>query len=110
MQSRNENTSLEGQILKFKTEQFVSSLENKNFKVANGWLNYIKNCFDIEFRKESERSASISDQAIKFCFDWKALLPSLMTEYTSHNIFNADDTGLFLRYTPDREMSFKHEN
>lgn len=36
-------------------------------------------------------------------------MESLLRDYEPHNIFNADETGLFFKYLPDRTLTFKDE-
>ncbi|XP_037811648.1 tigger transposable element-derived protein 6-like [Lucilia sericata] len=105
-QCRNQNIPLGGNTIKTKAEEFAGLLGHKDFKASNGWLDNFKKRHDIGFRKVSGESASVSD---KVCSDWKKLLPSLLAEYEPHNIFNADETGLFFKCAPDRTMAFKSE-
>lgn len=79
-------------MVKTKAEQFAARLGHNDFKASNGWLDNFKKRHDIGFRKVSGESASVSDEVSS---EWKALLPSLLAEYEPHNIFNADETGLF---------------
>ena len=105
-QCRNQNIPLGGPMVKTKAEQFAARLGHNDFKASNGWVdNFIKR-HDIGFRKVSGESASVSDEV---CSEWKALLPSLLAEYEPHNIFNADETGLFFKCAPLRRMAFKSE-
>ena len=37
-------------------------------------------------------------------------MPEILLEYEEENIFNADETGLFYRATPDGTLCFKNES
>lgn len=105
-QCRDNTVSLGGQIIKEKAQMFAEALGHKEFKASNGWLEKFKKRYEIAFYKASGESASVSDNV---CESWKKQLTTLLRDYEPHNIFNADETGLFFKCLPDRTLAFKNE-
>lgn len=105
-QCRNKNISVSGPILKEKAEEFAKSLEIRNFKASNGWLENFKKRHDLAFKKVCGESASVSKEV---CTEWKSQLESFLNGYDPNDVFNADETGLFFKCLPDKTLTFKNE-
>ena len=51
------------------------------------------------FRRVTGEEGSVSEDMVR---DWKShQLPSLLEEFSTDDIFNADETGLFWKCLPD---------
>jgi hypothetical protein len=79
---------------KKKAQHFVKSLGHEQFKASNGWLENFKKRHDIAFKKVCGESTAVSDNVVN---EWKINLSELLEEYKPCNIFNADETALFLQ-------------
>lgn len=82
-----------------------------NDPLINKDVKYV--CFFCKFRygicqkKACGESADVNEED---CNDWKInVLPKLLEKYEKHNVFNADETGLFFRCLPDKTLTFKKE-
>ncbi|GFN91634.1 tigger transposable element-derived protein 6 [Plakobranchus ocellatus] len=77
------------------------------FQASNGWLEKFKQRHGIVFKVACGESASVDTTVVE---DWKkATLDKLLSEYSSSDIFNADETGLFFRCLPNKTHAFKGE-
>jgi hypothetical protein len=73
---------------------FATNLGITNFQASEGWLEKFKKRHDLTFKKVCGESASV-DPCISQ--DWKNELIDLLVDYDARDIFNADETGLFLQ-------------
>ncbi|KAF0687681.1 tigger transposable element-derived protein 4-like [Aphis craccivora] len=71
----------------------------------SGWLKKFKLGNGIVEKIISGESAAVSEVD---CEHYRTnILPCLLKEYDSKDIFNADEFGLFFKCTPDRTLTFK---
>lgn len=99
-----------GPMLKYKAEEFAKKLGegHENFKATEGWLSRWKKRHDIKFKKAHGEKASAD---VLSADKWKLeRLPEIMNEFSPENIYNADETGLYYRATPDGSLCFKKDN
>lgn len=104
-QARDKQIPVSGPMIRAKAEEFASSL-NKDFKASTGWLHGFKERNSITFKSVCGESAGVDEQAAD---KWKGELVKMIQETPPKNIFNADETGLFYKCTPDKTMTFKGE-
>ena len=104
-QARTMNVPISGPILQAKAKELALVLGHCEFHCSSGWLECFKARNNIAFRRMCGESFSETPEMTS---DWLSqTLPSLLAEYKPNNIFNADETGLFWKYLPDKTMSFK---
>lgn len=72
----------------------------------DGWLAGFKRRNNIAFKKVAGECKSVDDQV---CKEWTDMLPYILEEYSPHDIYNADETGLFYKCLPDKTFTFKGE-
>uniref|UniRef100_A0A8C4SFH0 HTH CENPB-type domain-containing protein n=1 Tax=Erpetoichthys calabaricus TaxID=27687 RepID=A0A8C4SFH0_ERPCA len=77
-----------------------------NGKVFNGWLDKFKERHGIVFNRQCGESAQMPEED---CSHWIQKLPEIVQDYSPDDVFNADETGLFFKCTPDKTMTFKGE-
>lgn len=76
------------------------------FKASNGWLEKFRNRHAISFRKINGESASVDNSTVE---EWTNRLSTILDGYHPSDVFNADETGLFYRATPDRSLVLSTE-
>lgn len=90
---------------KQKALQVSKEFECENFKASNGWLDKFKSRYNISFVVCSE-SNSVDMETVD---EWRIKVKQLISSYEPRNIFNADETVLFLKNPPNKTLSFKNE-
>ncbi|XP_028677229.1 tigger transposable element-derived protein 4-like [Erpetoichthys calabaricus] len=95
-----------GPMLKCKAEELAKKLGHNDFKATDGWLSRWKSRHDIKFKKaHGEKESADGAGAEK----WKSTkLPEIHEKFQADNIYNADETGLYYRATPDGSLSYNH--
>ncbi|XP_029654613.1 tigger transposable element-derived protein 4-like [Octopus sinensis] len=71
------------------------------FKASNGWLEKFKQRHELKFRTLSGESAS-ADHAI--ILNFLSELNIKVEQYEKENIFNCDETSLFIKLTPRKSF------
>lgn len=98
-------------MLTAKAEEFAENLEITNFKASVCWLENFKSRKGISFKRvcgEEKSVDTLSDNVIDIL--WIEKLPNILQAYTPDNICNADETGIFYKMLPDKNMEFKDVN
>ncbi|GBN36804.1 Tigger transposable element-derived protein 6 [Araneus ventricosus] len=107
VQCRDQILPVSGLMLQQKAENFAKELDsNIEFKAGNGWLENFKKMHNIVFRKLCCENASVD---ASFYEEWLSELPSLLKDYKSDDVFNADEIGLFFQCFPNKTAAFKGE-
>lgn len=105
-QCRSANFPINGPLLKEKAEQF-GRLLGEDFTCSNGWLDRFKQRHSISFGKVCGEAKSVPLQVTNEWVNEK--WPGIRQGYADHEIYNADETGLFYKLLPDKTMKFKGE-
>lgn len=104
---RQNNVPISGPIVKAKAEKFAEQLGIINFKASEGWLGKFKHRHKITYGKMNGEARDVD---INVTNDWiNKVWPKLKEKYSANDIFNADETGLFFKLTPDKTLKFKGE-
>lgn len=91
---RSKNIPISGPILQEYARNYAQTFDQKTtFKASNGWLDRFRTRFNITFRAISGESRSVDENTI---IDWRSRLGSIIEHYDPKNVFNRDETGLFL--------------
>uniref|UniRef100_A0A8C4XF96 Tigger transposable element-derived protein 4 n=1 Tax=Erpetoichthys calabaricus TaxID=27687 RepID=A0A8C4XF96_ERPCA len=106
VQARDRNIPIDGKLLQAKAEEFAKELGHSEFKVSNGWLDKFKKRHGIVFNRLCGESAQVPEED---SIHWIQKLPEIVQDYSPDDVFNADETGLFFKCTPDKTMTFKGE-
>lgn len=107
-QKRQENVPLSGPILQEKASEMGSKIEGKNFTCSRSWIERFKKRNCITGGKIVGESGSVDMNVVSNWFT--TIWPDLRKKYDSNDIFNADETGLFYRLTPDKTLKFIGES
>ena len=89
------------------TRFHIFIINRSTFKASNGWLEKFKNRHGIVFRALCGESASVDSTTVE---EWKKRLPTLIDSYSTENVYNADETGLFFKLLPDRSMVLSRDS
>jgi len=103
-QCRDKNIPLNGTILLEKANEYAQQLGHTNFKASSGWLTNWKKRHDVVFRTVCGEKASVDTHC---CSNWIKNLPDVLAGYSSNDIFNVDETGLFFKCLPDKTLMLK---
>lgn len=102
---RQNNVPISGPIVKAKAEKFAEQLGINNFKASEGWLGKFKLRHNITYGKINGEARDVDMNVTN---NWiNTVWPKLKEKYSSDDIFNADETGLFFKLTPDKTLKFK---
>ncbi|XP_061890779.1 tigger transposable element-derived protein 4-like [Entelurus aequoreus] len=83
-------------LLSQKAEQFARDLGAANFIPSNGWFTRFKQRYNLTYKRVCGRDGNVSQLG-----DWKARLAKIFSDYQPRDIYNADETALFFKRTPD---------
>ena len=98
---------ISGVILRSKAEEFAVRLGKPGFVATEGWLSRWKARHQIKAKRIHGEKSSADFEGAEF---WvSTVLPQLLQEYTPENIYNADETGLYYRATPDSSLCYTYE-
>ena len=104
---RAKNIPISGPMLQTKALIIAKHLGMENFKASNGWLGKFKYRYGIEFRHLCGESAEVDSE---FVINFKQKLPKLCEGYSSNDIFNCDETGLYYKQLPRGTLSEKGDS
>jgi hypothetical protein len=93
--------------LRQKADEIALQL-NTEFTLSNGWFDQVRKYAGLSYRTTSRESGSVTEKQVDA---WKTgILPSLLSEYRSMDIFNADECVLFFNLFPGKTYAFIGES
>ncbi|XP_071497551.1 tigger transposable element-derived protein 6-like [Diadema antillarum] len=102
---RGKNLPISGPLVREKADKLGKMLGHQDFKASIGWLQRFKERHGIQQLRVCGESAGVNEEIVG---RWKdETLPTLIGHYAPRDIFNADETGLFYRMTPDKTLAYK---
>lgn len=106
--ARSQRIPVSGPMLQEKALSFAENLglKEEDFKASNGWLNRFRQRHNISYAAICGEGGSVSEQQVT---DWVSKLPDIVKGYSSRDIYNMDETGLFFRSLPDKTLSIRGE-
>jgi len=85
--------------------RLAEKLNIEGFKGSKGYLERWKKRYKIQNKNKHGEAADCPDTK-----EWlESTLPDLLAGYEARDVYNADETGLFFKVTPDRTFAFSHE-
>ena len=90
-----------------KAKMIANALGKSDFKGSQGWLEKWKKRFAIKQVKICGESGDVQGQTVD---SWKERIPELIRGYSTDDIWNMDETGLFFRALPDRGFAEKSQS
>jgi len=101
---RDYSLPISGPLIQEKAAEFAKDL-GLTSQASTGWLEKFKSRNGIVERITSGESAAVPEVGRE---RYRTnVLPSLLKEYDSKDVFSADEFGLFFKCTPDRTLTFK---
>lgn len=106
-QQRDKNITISGAVLQSKANELGTKLEGSEFNCSRSWIERFKRRHDISSGKIAGEAASVNMDVVK---NWlKDKWPKIRENFKDSDIFNADETGLFYKLTPDKTLRFRGE-
>lgn len=106
-QKRQENVPISGNVLQEKASELGSKIEKTEFKCSRSWIGRFKKRHNIASGKIVGEAAGVDMNIVD---DWLSnVWPTIRDNYEYKDIFNADETGLFYKMTPDTTLKFVGE-
>lgn len=108
-QQRSSGVTINGPILKSKAEELGNKLgdDGNEFTCSRSWIERFKKRHNIASGKISGEAASVDMNVVA---EWlRNKWPTIRQHFHNDDIFNADETGLFYKLTPDKTLKFKGE-
>lgn len=101
----NRGVRITGPLLKEKSQELALKLGHENFKATDGWLSRWKTRKEIQFKKAHGEKGSADTVSAE---TWKqSTLAEVLDNFCADDIYNADETGLYYRATPDGSLCYK---
>jgi len=98
---RAQNVPVTGIVLQQKALEFAQKCDIKDFQASPGWLGKFKSRFNIHNHKLVGESASTNPEHV--VKGWEMVSNALKT-YGADNCYNADETGLYFKMTPEYSL------
>lgn len=92
-QLRAANLPITGPLLVEKAKTIANTLEITDFKGSNGWLRGFKNRFNITCLAVCGEAQKVNENEVS---SWLQLNKPVFEKYSAKDIYNMDETGLFL--------------
>jgi hypothetical protein len=89
-----------------KAEHFAKELGVTNFVPSNGWFSRFKQRYGLTFKRVCGEA---KDADLSQISDWQERLQNILAEYKPKDIYNADETALYYKCTPDYTYTPKGE-
>lgn len=104
---RSRGIPINGPILQPKANFFAKELNILNFDCTASRINRFTSRHNNVAGKISGESLSVQQSDVT---EWQAkVCPNLRSKFSDDEIFNADETGLFYKLTPDKTVKFRDE-
>ncbi|XP_035688734.1 tigger transposable element-derived protein 3-like [Branchiostoma floridae] len=98
---------LNGPILMEKAKQLAAGLGVHDFEPTEGWLGRWKKRHNVKFFRAHGEKKDADTQSAE---DWvRDVLPTILEEYDSEDVYNCDETGLLYRALPRGTLAQKTE-
>ena len=104
---REEGVPISSGILKEKASKYARELLIETSQASSGCFDRWKGRHSIVFKTVSGKAKS---STADMTASWEATtLPNILTNYQLHDIFDADEFGLFCKALPDKSLHLKSE-
>ena len=98
---------ISGAILKSKAEELAQKLGRTDFVATDDWLSRWKTRKRIKFKRAHGEKSSTDVEGAE---EWiSTTLLQLLRQYQPEDVYNADETGVYYRATPDGPLCYSFE-
>jgi len=104
---RNKDARVSGPLLRQKAEELAEKMGKVDFKATEGWFHRWKKRENICFQKMHGEQGDADFTGAHFWLEneW----PSLISEFSPSDVFNADETGLYFRALPEHTYVLQND-
>ncbi|KAK9746513.1 Tc5 transposase DNA-binding domain [Popillia japonica] len=106
-EKRSQGIPITEPILQAKANDFGKLLGLENYECSESWIKRFRNRHNIVGGTVCGESASVSNSTTEELL--KNVFAEISKNYTDEQIFNADETGLFYKMTPNKTLKSKAE-
>ena len=108
MEVREKDACVNGPLLKQKAEELARKMGKESFKATNGWFCRWLQRENVTYKKPQGESGEAD---LKAANNWiRDVWPSIISECTPADIYNADETALYYRALPEHTYVFKKDS
>lgn len=101
---RSKSLPISRPIIQTEATKLAEKLGISDFKASNGWLDRFKRRHNIVCKQINGEANDVNQDTVE---NWKRKLLVLIKGYEAKDIYNADETGLFLRGIPTKSLVIK---
>ena len=106
-QAREQKLPVGGDLIKEKALKLAELMHIPDFIASEGWLDNFKKRNGITFKTVQGEAGAVDLQSL---FEWQQqILYLLLRQFSTDDVFNLDETGLFWRLLLNKTMSFRGE-
>lgn len=98
---------LNGPLIREKALELAENYKVDGFQASDGWFERFKKRFQIKYKTIHGESESVDTNVVE---NWKMRLDSLIEGYSSRDIYNGDEFGLFWLLSPKKSMLLKGQS
>ena len=103
---RSNNILVSGSVFKEKMRSLAAEKGNPEFKCSNGWLWGFQKRYGLTSQFTCGEASKVNESAANY---WLTLFEELKKKFSSRDIFNMDESGIFYNLLPNRTLSYKGE-
>ncbi|KAJ8882975.1 hypothetical protein PR048_014814 [Dryococelus australis] len=93
-------------MMQKKADELALRLGTDDLKCLSGWLDRFKVRHGISCDKIICKSVSVDPKSVS---EWLPLLQHVLSRYQPHDVYNADELGMFYNLMPDRTHAVKED-
>ena len=107
-EAREKNLNISGPVLKAKALVFAEKLGFTDFKASTGWLDRFKARHGLVYRTIRGESKGVNQEVVEQFRS--VVLPQIFAEFKPCDIYNADESGLYIRAQQDKTWTFSDDS
>jgi hypothetical protein len=102
---RERNVPVNGLVIRNKAKEVGPRFGFESFVASDGWFNRFKQRHNLIFKIVCGEEGAVARDPVN---QWKnETLPEILKKYEPHNVFNADESGLFFRALPNKTFNLR---
>ena len=106
--AREKNAPSSGPLVKLKAEEFAKKINKPDFKATNSWFCRFKKRECLVHKKlHGKGEAADVESRVQWL---NGIWPDLRKRFNEEDIWNTDESGIFIRALPDATLTFANDN